>query len=551
MISSALRPSANGKNPARPLRRKLRIGVIDLVTKAPARNLYARVMHANLAGIMPQVIAVWCEEEGHDVSLVCYTGLENLVEELPADLDMVVIGAFTQTAQLAYALSNLFRSRGAVTVLGGPHARCYPEDAQKYFDYVLGFTDKSIMTSVLEDCSPQRPLGQALAAKQQPATLPTVRQRWKFIASTLEKAPLLKIVPMLGSLGCPYSCPFCIDSVVKYQPLDMEDISEDLRFLRSKMSRPRVAWHDPNFGVRFDYYMEAIEAAAPPNSIDFVAESSLSLLSEPHLKRLKVNGFKALLPGVESWYDLGNKSKTGVATGMDKVLQVSDHINMIMRYIPYVQSNFVLGLDVDEGDEPFELTKRFVDFSPGAFPGYSLLSSFGAAAPLNLEQQRENRVIPFPFHFMNNNHAMNVRPKNYDWPKFYDHVIDVTKYTFSWRAIANRLRANGVTIPGGMNFIRAISSEGFGRIKYHTEIRRRLDADKELRSFFEQETTELPRFYKDYVKRDLGDLWQWLPEGALLHDPNAYLKAEEAKAKSEEPEPARGVPVSLKSAAVK
>jgi len=25
---------------------------------------------------------------------------------------------------------------------------------------------------------------------------------------------------------------------------------------------------------------------------------------------------------------------------------------------------------------------------------------------------------------------------------------------------------------------------------------------------------------------DLGPFWDWLPEGALYHDPNAYLKAE-------------------------
>ena len=42
--------------------------------------------------------------------------------------------------------------------------------------------------------------------------------------------------------------------------------------------------------------------------------------------------------------DLGNKSKTR-RTGMDKVPQVSDHVNMILRYIPYIQTNFVLGLD--------------------------------------------------------------------------------------------------------------------------------------------------------------------------------------------------------------
>jgi len=41
--------------------------------------------------------------------------------------------------------------------------------------------------------------------------------------------------------------------------------------------------------------MDAIEEAVPENRIDFIAESSLSLLSEPHMKRLKRNGFGAML----------------------------------------------------------------------------------------------------------------------------------------------------------------------------------------------------------------------------------------------------------------
>ena len=505
--------------------RKLRIGIIDLVAKGPNRSLFARLMNANLASIMPQVIAAWCEQEGHDVTFVCYTGVENLVEELPDNVDLVFIGAFTEAAQLAYALSNLFRSRGAITVIGGPHARCYPQDALKYFDYVLGFTDKITIRDVLQDCCEHRPIGMHVAARQQPTALPGVRERWKFIESTLRKAPLIRIVPMIGSLGCPYTCSFCIDSVIPYQPLDFDVIKEDLRFLLQKLKRPRVAWHDPNFGVRFNDVMSVIEEAVPPDSIDFIAESSLSLLSEPHLKRLKLNGFKALLPGIESWYDLGDKSKTGKLTGIDKVRQVSDHVNMILRYVPYVQTNFVLGLDVDEGPEPFELTKRFVDMAPGAFPGYSLLSAFGQAAPLNLEYQRANRLLPFPFHFLNNNQAMNVKPKNYSWPDFYEHVIDLVKYTYSWRAIFNRYRAAKGIIPRWMNVVRAVSSEGFGRIKYHTEVRRRLDTDPQFRGYFEQETTKLPQFYRDLARRDLGPQWEWLPEGAMDHDPNAYLKS--------------------------
>jgi len=476
---------------------------------------------------MPQVIGHWCESEGHDVTLVCYTGLEDLVAELPEHVDLLFISSFTQSAQLAYALSNLFRSKGAVTALGGPHARCYPQDAQNYFDYVFGFTNRSNVRDVLQDCSQHRPLGQRIEALQQPVSLPGVRERWKFIEATLRKAPLIKLVPMLGSLGCPYTCNFCIDAAVPYQPLEFEVIKEDLRFLRQKFRKPKVGWHDPNFGVRFDDYMDTIEEAVPPGSINFAAESSLSLLAEPNLKRLKRNGFKAILPGIESWYDMGNKSKTGSNQGMDKVRQVSEHINLIMQYIPYLQANFVLGLDVDAGPEPFELTKRFIDLAPGAFPGYSLLSSFGQAAQLNLEYQKNNRVIPFPFHFLNNNHAMNLKPKHYEWPEFYDYVIDLTKYSFSRRAIINRLKATSSAIPKSMNFVRAVSSEGYGRIEYYSGIRRLVQQDRELRRFFEQETTRIPQFYVNKIKNDLGALWQWLPEDALYHDPNAYLKSEQ------------------------
>ncbi len=482
-------------------------------------------MNANFASIMPQALAVWCEEAGHDVTCVCYTGFEQLPLDLPYKPDVAFIGAFTQAAQLSYALSAMLRSQGTVTVLGGPHARCYPEDACQYFDYVLGFTDRALVRDLLADPRPHPDEGVHLQAATQPLTLPGVRERWKFIEPTLRKAPAIKIVPMISSLGCPYTCSFCIDSSVPYQPLDFDAMKEDLRFLQTKFRRPRVAWHDPNFGVRFDDVMDAIEAAVPPNSIDFIAESSLSLLSEPHLQRLQRNGFKAILPGVESWYDLGNKSKTGKQQGMEKVLHVAEHVNMIHRYIPYIQTNFVLGLDGDSGSEPFELTKEFIDRSPASFPGYSLLSAFGRAAPLNLDYQRNDRVLGFPFHFLNNNQAMNIKPAHYEWPEFYDHVIDLTRHSFSWPSIARRFHAIKASIPRWMNVVRAISSEGFGRIRYYSEVRRRLVSDRKFRDFFENESTTIPSFFLRRMREDLGPLWNWLPAGAAAHDPNAYLKA--------------------------
>jgi hypothetical protein len=273
--------------------------------------------------------------------------------------------------------------------------------------------------------------------------------------------------------------------------------------------------------------MNAVEEADPTVRIRHIAESSLSILSEPHLKRLRKNGFKAILPGIESWFDLGNKSKTR-RTGMDKVTQVAEHVNMILRYIPYIQTNFVLGLDGDMGPEPFELTKRFLDLAPGSFPAYSLLSAFGRAAPQNLDYQRAGRVLPFPHHFLNNNHAMNVKPLNYEWPEFYSNLVDLTDYSFSYKMIAKRITGTPEFIPKWMNVVRGMSSEGWGRLKYHTTIRGLLDTDRSVRDYLNGESTVLPEFYRLRIERELGPFYPWLPEGALEHDPNAYLKSSDS-----------------------
>jgi len=188
--------------------------------------------------------------------------------------------------------------------LGGPHARCYPDDAVLYFDYVLGFTDRSIVAEVLNDGSRHHPLGRYLSSGRQPAHLSGVEERWKFIEPTLKKAPFMKWVPMLGSVGCPYTCPFCIDSTVPYQPLDFQVVKSDLQFLLTKFKRPWVSWHDPNFGIRFDENMEAIASAAPLKSFRFLAESSLSVLTKKHLEVLQQNALppccRVLSPGT-SW----------------------------------------------------------------------------------------------------------------------------------------------------------------------------------------------------------------------------------------------------------
>jgi hypothetical protein len=99
---------------------------------------------------------------------------------------------------------------------------------------VLGLTDQPNIKEIIGDCIPHHTKGIHLSATKQPVQFAGVKDRWKFIESTLKKAPFIKIIPMLGSVGCPYTCSFCIDSIVPYQQLSFDDMKEDLKFLLTK-----------------------------------------------------------------------------------------------------------------------------------------------------------------------------------------------------------------------------------------------------------------------------------------------------------------------------
>ena len=172
-------------------------------------------------------------------------------------------------------------------------------------------------------------------------------------------------------------------------------------------------------------------------------------------------------PGIESWYSHGQQVEDGPERrASTRSNQVSDHVNMILRYIPYVQANFVLGLDDDAGEEPFELTKRFVDKTPGAFPAYSLLSAFGQAAPLNLEPPARRARAPVPVPLPRQQPRDERAPEELHLGRaLRPRHRPAQVLVLLERRWAAGSRANEGSSTRSLNFVRAVSSEGFGRIR--------------------------------------------------------------------------------------
>ena len=107
---------------------------------------------------------------------------------------------------------------------------------------------------------------------------------------------------------------------------------------------------------------------------------------------------------------------------------------------------------------------------------------------------------------------MNVRPKNYTWPEFYDGLIDVTRYSFSWRAIARRVPATADGDPqvderGAGDVVRGLGTDP---VPHHDPAAAR-HRPRRCGPIWKGRPTVLPAFYLDRIRQELGPMFEHLP----------------------------------------
>jgi radical SAM superfamily enzyme YgiQ (UPF0313 family) len=473
----------------------------DSAPRNRVANIYNLHFRRQYASITPQAVSVWCRQLGHEVHYATYYGQSRPERLLPEELDVVFLSTYTQASVLAYALARLYRRRGALTVLGGPHATSFPTDSLRFFDLVVHDCDKPLIERILKgELQP----GRVVSSGHVLEDLPSVEERMPEIGiATLDRGRPMRLshVPLLTSLGCPYRCDFCVDWRNDYVMLPRERLLEDLRYISEHLSGLLVSFHDPNFGVKFDEVLSLIEQIPAGRRSPYVMESSLSILRGSRLQRLRETNCVYVAPGIESWTDYSNKAGTGRSQGQDKLEGVVAHFEELHRHVPGLQANFIFGTDGDEGEEPVELTREFIRRLPFVWPTLNIPIPFGGT-PMYDRYLTEDRIleeIPFAFYYTP---YLTLRVRHFDPLSYYDSLIRLYGAVASNKLLLRRLRS---TRRSSLKLLHLLRTGGMRRSLIGLQfMRRRIARDPELRAFLEGRSRRLPGFYHERLRARLG-----------------------------------------------
>ena len=493
--------------------RRKRVGIIELLTDTRTSGVidrvYARVLTRQFASITPQAVAVWCRQLGHHVHYTTYYGQADPRSLLPADLDVLFVAAYTRSSGIAYGLAKLFGGRRTLTVIGGPHAKAYAADCTRYFDVVVLDCDRALVEDIVSDRF-DRP--SIVTSGRQLTDIPTVEERLPDIAASVfhrGRPTAATMVGLLSSVGCPYTCNFCMDWNTTYVTLGGERLETDLRFLSARFPDVLVAYHDPNFGVRFDETLSVIERIPPGRRNRYIMESALAILKPERLPRLRDTNCVFVAPGIESWGDYSNKAGAGAKQGRDKLDQVIAHFDLLGRHVPGMQANFLFGLDGDRGREPVELTKEFIRRSPRVWPTINIPTPLGGT-PLFDQMRREDRVLkamPLALYFTM--HYPVTTLKHYHPIEYYDHLIDIYDTIGSPRMLLQRITARTNPYLRFLNAVRTLSSRADAR--EFRAVRRRMMTDPQLLAFHEGRSETLPEFHQQRFEARMGAYAELIP----------------------------------------
>ncbi len=289
----------------------VRITLIE--PKSPSVHVFNKVKLPRLG--LP-IMATMLQERGHDVQVQA--------EEMAAldfdqilNSDLVGLSTITSTVPRTYYLADKIKNQTDIpTVIGGPHATFFPEEALNHVDYcILGEGELSFLqlVEILENNKGEHQKkisgipgiaylkNEELRRNDLPAPIPHDDLPFPDL-SLISGHESMKILPMETSRGCPFGCKFC--SVIKmfgkkYRFKSIAKIVDEL----ARQSPAKIFFYDDNFAADRDRTYKLMEEIISRKDINIQwgAQVRADIYKDPELlDMMKRAGGKMLHIGFES-----------------------------------------------------------------------------------------------------------------------------------------------------------------------------------------------------------------------------------------------------------
>ena len=307
--------------------------------------------------------------------------------------------------------------------------------------------------------------------------------------------------------------------------LPTERLRADLQYISTHLPGIIVAYHDPNFAVKFDNVMNVMETIPEDARNPYIMESSLTILRGERLHRLRDTNCAYVAPGIESWADYSNKAGVGAKTGIEKLDNVVAHFRDLHEYVPGLGAGFIFGTDADAGDEPMQLMTEFIRRVPFVWPQMNIPVPYGGTPMFDklLAEGRILRSMPFSFYYTP---YVVTTLRNYSPLEYYEKLIAFYSVVTSTKMLVRRLATMRGYRMKIVQVLRTLSMKD-GELKLR-RVWQRLRADSQHRTFHEGRSLVLPEFYRREYRRRLGLYAELMSEADMTPELAQLSSAAEA-----------------------
>ncbi len=325
----------------------------------------------------------------------------DLVDEQVADIDfdrhydLVCITSTTTQILRAREISEIFRSKGVRTAIGGVHASCLPDECGNYFDVVCVGEAELYVDRLINDLSSGR------LARQYRSNEFARMDEIPFYDYKIGQGNYLPFYVINFSRGCVFNCDFC-------------SIKSTLGTFRTRPVEAVTAEIVRN-GAKYVWFPDATLTANPrrakelftaliPLKIKWISQITMNIVENSEiLDLMQESGCMLASIGFETLNN--NNIKTS-----NKLQNRTEHYHKFIQSLHSrgiaIEGNFAFGFDEDDPDV-FEKTAKFIVEAGIDLPELYMLTPY-PDTELYARLLREERIVDFDWSHYDNMHFLHL-----------------------------------------------------------------------------------------------------------------------------------------------